>query len=668
MFKVSFSGLRERDVVSDLKKSLFCIWFQLVVVILCFATLLVSTGSALKKDEYEINIKHGTFAVHQRHVNADSPREGTSRSVPLAPTIAPGSASKENVQQRNEQFFGAVNAERGSAGAGGSADGEGERISTTLAVPKPTVQSAKKVTTGEVFPSVKPIKSIDFNAVSPGLEQVPLQPNIFQSSQGRGQNRVLSYQSVEYYPPDEVTEEQDAIVKPISAQDFYNTPQLRERGPVLFVNDPTTTTTTTTTTAKPPGKLLKSIPKSAVEENEEIYLLLKYENPKKKVEVEKNTNSRSEAGDQNKLNASRDRQRTTESTRTSQQTTRPSAGTRKRPQTEEGRQPDDFLPESLRAGGSFTTVGYFVSDTETTTPLTPVSTSMKNEEVPSTTSTENPGSWRSQVRVSSGKLRNSYGDYLSADFRDFEDSIRPIEENVEESPESETEKDGEDGNEEEAPSAPADIDANMDIIEMTRILAGRQGGLTISEFNRLFKDYLKKEITAQDVEDFAKLENADEEPAKETTSNEDPTKSFDIRAENGKKIAKAGGNLTGPTAAQKQQLDQLKVLINKGALKSGRKEKVVKIGYGGSKSFQGVYKSQKFLEKVKSERTPVPIDGSWGGLEYRQPQPVREIGPMAYVDNPVFGFVPGGRPRAGTKDGQKPANGGQSYVKFQKIS
>ncbi|XP_049292995.1 uncharacterized protein LOC125768840 isoform X2 [Anopheles funestus] len=641
--------------------------FKLVVVILCFATLLVSTGSALKKDEYEINIKHGSFAVHQLHVNADSPREGTSRSEPLAPTIAPGSASKENGQQRNEQFFGAVNAERGSAGARGSAgDSDGERISTTLAVPKPTVQSAKKVTTGEVFPSVKPIKSIDFNAVSPGLEDVPLQPNIFQSSQGRGQNRVLSYQSVEYYPPDEVTVEQDAIVRPISAQDFYNTPQLRERGPVLFATDPTTTTTTTTT-VKPPGKLLKSIPKSAVEENEEIYLLLKYENPRKKMEAQANTNSRSEASDQNKNNANRDRQRTIETSRTSQQTIRPSAGTRKRPQAEEGRQPDDFLQESLRTGGSFTTVGYFVSDTETTTSMAPVSTSTTKAEAASTPSKESSG-WNTQVRVSSGKLRNSYGDYLSSDFKDFEDSIRPIEENVEETPESGADDEKEDSIEEEVTSGPADIDANMDIVEMTRILAGRQGGLTISEFNRLFKDYLKKEITVQDLEDFTKLENADKEPPKETSANEDPSKSFDIRAENGKKIAKVGDNLPGPTPAQKQQLDQLKVLVNKGSLKPGRKEKLVKIGYGGSKSFQGVFKSQKFLEKVKSERIPVPPEGLWGGLEYRQQQPAREIGPMAYVDNPVFGFAPGGRTRAGIKDGQKSSNGGQSYVKFQKIS
>ncbi|XP_052895179.1 uncharacterized protein LOC128302400 [Anopheles moucheti] len=668
MFKVSFSGLRERDVVSDLKKSLFCIWFQLVVIILCFATLLVSTGSALKKDEYEINIKHGSFAVHQRHVNADSPREGTSRSVPLAPTIATGSASKENVQQRNEQFFGAANAERGGAGASGSADGEGERISSTLAVPKPTVQSAKKVTTGEVLPSVKPIKSIDFNAVSPGLEEVPLQANIFQSSQGRGQNRVLSYQSVEYYPPDEPKAERDAIVRPISAQDFYNTPQLRERGPVLFSTDPTITTTTTTT-VKPPGKLFKSIPKSAVEENEEIYLLLKYENPRKKIETQTNTNVRSETGAQNKVNANRERQGTIESSRNSQQTIRASAGTRKRPQTEEERQPDDFLQEGLRTGGSFTTVGYFVSDTETTTSMTPVSTSTKQAEVDNTSATESSRKNVPQVRFASGKLRNSYGDYLSADFKDFEDSIRPIEENVEETPEGETEEDGENGNEEEVTSGPADIDANMDIQEMTRILAGRQGGLTILEFNRLFKDYLKKEITVQDVENFTKLENADQEPPKETSAIEDPTKSFDIRAENGKKVAKVGdGNLPGPTPAQKQQLDQLKVLINKGALKPGRKEKVVKIGYGGSKSFQGVYKSQKFLEKVKSEHTPALSEGSWSGSEYRQQQPVREIGPMAYVDNPVFGFVPGGRKRAGAKDGQKSANGGQSYVKFQKIS
>uniref|UniRef100_A0A182X2B1 Uncharacterized protein n=1 Tax=Anopheles quadriannulatus TaxID=34691 RepID=A0A182X2B1_ANOQN len=630
--------------------------FKLVVVILCFATLLVSTGSALKKDEYEINIKHGTFAVHQLHVNAD--RTGTSRSVPLAPTIAPGSASKENVQQRNEQFFGAVNAEQGNVGTDGGANsgsddaaGGGERISTTLAASKPTVQSEVK----------SPIKSIDFNAVSPGLEEVPLQATVFQSSsQGRGQNRVLSYQSVEYYPPEESIPEQDAIVKPISAQDFYNTPQLRERGPVLFATEPTTTTTTAPTTVKPPGKVLKSIPKSAVEENEEIYLLLKYENPRKKSESVEQTNSNNETGDKKTVSENRERKGAVESSRarTAPQNTRGNAGSRKRPQTEEGRQPDDFLPESIRGGGSFTTVGYFVSDSQVTTSATPVSTSTKSSETGSSSSN----------RVSApSKLRNSYGDYLSADFKDFEESIRPIVENVEETPESETVEEAEEGNEEGGASAPVNIDANMDISEMARILANRQGGLTISEFNLLFKDYLKKEFTEQDLEDFTKLEKAQQEQPKEVSPSQDPTKSFDIRAENGKKSAKtSAASLPGPTAAQKKQLDQLKVLINKGSLKPGRKDaKVVKIGYGGSKSYQGVYKSQKFLEKVKSERNPLLSDGLWGGLEYRQAQPVREIGPMAYVDNPVFGFVPGGRPRAVLKEGP---NGGQSYVKFQKIS
>nr|XP_040228722.2 uncharacterized protein LOC120953103 [Anopheles coluzzii] len=630
--------------------------FKLVVVILCFATLLVSTGSALKKDEYEINIKHGTFAVHQLHVNAD--RTGTSRSVPLAPTIAPGSASKENVLQRNEQFFGAVNAERGSVGTDGGVNGGsdgaaagGERISTTLAAAKPTVQSEVK----------SPIKSIDFNAVSPGLEEVPLQATVFQSSsQGRGQNRVLSYQSVEYYPPEESIPEQDAIVKPISAQDFYNTPQLRERGPVLFATEPTTTTTTAPTTVKPPGKVLKSIPKSAVEENEEIYLLLKYENPRKKSESVEQTNSNNETGDKKTVSENRERTGAVESSRarTAPQNTRGNAGSRKRPQTEEGRQPDDFLPESIRGGGSFTTVGYFVSDSQVTTSATPVSTSTKSSETGSSSSN----------RVSApSKLRNSYGDYLSADFKDFEESIRPIVENVEETPESETAEEAEEGTEEGGASAPVNIDANMDISEMARILAGRQGGLTISEFNLLFKDYLKMEFTEQDLEDFTKLEKAQQEQPKEVSPSQDPTKSFDIRAENGKKSAKtSAASLPGPTAAQKKQLDQLKVLINKGSLKPGRKDaKVVKIGYGGSKSYQGVYKSQKFLEKVKSERNPLLSDGLWGGLEYRQAQPVREIGPMAYVDNPVFGFVPGGRPRAVLKEGP---NGGQSYVKFQKIS
>uniref|UniRef100_A0A182R075 DUF4774 domain-containing protein n=1 Tax=Anopheles farauti TaxID=69004 RepID=A0A182R075_9DIPT len=637
--------------------------FKLVVIILCFATLLVSTGSALKKDEYEISIKHGAYAVHQRHsenaVNtSEGARAGTSRSVPLAPTIAPGSASKENVQQRNEQFFGA-----GVKSGPDRGEGEGERISTTLAVPKPTVQS---VSNDRVTPSVRPIPSVDFNAVSPGLEEVPLQANIFQSSLGRGQGRVVSYQTVEYYAPnDETTTEREAAVVPetISSEDFYNTPQLRERGPVLFSTEPTTTTTTTImspTTVKPPGKLFKAIPKSAVEENEEIYLLLKYEHPRKNSD---DGNAES-VDDASKASENRERKGKVESarTRSSQQQANRSK-TRGRPQTEE--QSDNFLQEGLRAGGSFTTVGYFVSDTETTTSMTPVSTSTKNLNVENTPATEAP-SWRTKSRGSPNKLRNSYGDYLSADFKDFEDSIRPIEENVDETPEGE--EDGEEAGEDAGNNTPVDIDDNLDINEMTRILAGRQGGLTISEFNRLFKDYLKKEITADDAEDFAKLESESKETAPDTTepSKEDATKSFDIRAENGKKVPKVTGALPGPSAAQKQQLDQLKVLVNKGALKGGRKEKVVKIGYGGSKSYQGVFKSPKFLEKVRSER-PVPSDGSWSGLEYRLPLPMREIGPMAYVDNPVFGFVPGGRAR-GKVEVQKGANGGQSYVKFQKIS
>uniref|UniRef100_A0A182N9I7 Uncharacterized protein n=1 Tax=Anopheles dirus TaxID=7168 RepID=A0A182N9I7_9DIPT len=628
--------------------------FKLVVIILCFATLLVSTGSALKKDEYEISIKHGAYAVHQRHSEntADSDATtGTSRSVPLAPTIAPGSASQANVQQRSER-----------------GESEGERISTTLAVPNPTVQSdAARVTNDQVAPSAKPIPSVDFNAVSPGLEEVPLQANVFQSSLGRGQNRVVSYQTVEYYAPDgEATTERDAAVQTISSQDFYNTPQLRERGPVLFATEPTTTTTTTPAAAKPPGKLFKAIPKSAVEENEEIYLLLKYEHPRKNAE----DGSTEPAGDAGSVGENHQRAAGPSRTRSSQQqqSNRSNTRSRGRPQAEEGQQSDNFLQEGLRAGGSFTTVGYFVSDAETTTATAPVSTSTKNSNAESTPATEAP-SWRSQTRGTPNKLRNSYGDYLSADFKDFEDSIRPIEENVEEGPAEGEEDAGEDGTDEAGNNTPVDIDDNLDINEMTRILAGRQGGLTISEFNRLFKDYLKKEITADDIDDFAKLENESTETTKDepAATNQDPTKSFDIRAENGKKSAKVTGALPGPTAAQKQQLDQLKLLVNKGALKSARKEKVVKIGYGGSKSFQGVFKSQKFLEKVKSER-PMPFDGSWSGLEYgRQPQPVREIGPMAYVDNPVFGFVPGGRARVKV-EGLKSANGGQSYVKFQKIS
>ncbi|XP_053676829.1 uncharacterized protein LOC128726999 [Anopheles nili] len=603
MFKVSFSGLRERDVASDLKKSLFCIWFQLVVIILCFATLLVSTAgtAGLKKDEYEISIKHGSFAVHQRHVNA----EGTSRSGPSAPTLAPGSATGSAA---------------GSASAGGESAAlpkEGERISTTLSVPRPTVQSAKGSSEGSAS-GRKPMKSIEFGAEPP-----------------TGSGRSSSYQKVEYYGAS--GDAKETTVQ--SSQDFYNTPQLRDRGPVRFASS-----TTSTTTAKPlPGKRYKSIPKSAVEQNEEIYLLLKYEHPRKPAEEARKAEetikeSRPESVKASELKQGKGRQNAES-------------------------QDDDFLQEGLRAGGSFTTVGYYVSDAETTTttPMTP--TASKGVDTLATVAPTGRGA--------SNRLRNSYGDYIGGDLRDFEDAIRPIEENVDETAGSGEEEDGEDVTDGDGENnGPMEIDGDVDVIEMTRILAGRQGGLTIAEFNRLFKDYLKKEISVQDLEDFKKLEQG-EEPAKEDPVATDPTKSFDIREENGKKTQqKTGQSLAGPTAAQKQQLDRLKVLINKGSLKAGRKDKVVKIGYGGSKSYQGVYKSQKFLEKVKSERTPTLTDGLWGGSEYRQQQPMREIGPMAYVDNPVFGFVPGGRSRK--VDGQKPIGaspqGGQSYVKFQKIS
>ncbi|XP_050094029.1 uncharacterized protein LOC126576766 [Anopheles aquasalis] len=639
MFKVSFSGLRERDVVSDLKKSLFCIWFQLVVVILCFATLLVSTGSALKKDEYEINIKHGTFVVHQRRANANSV------------------TSNENgtQQQPNEQFL----------GEGRDRDGESSVDDKQVEVSRKNSQQQQQQQ------QPKPIKSIDFEAISPGLEEVPLQESIFQSSQGygrvRNQGPTVSYQSVERYVNDDANEEVVAIVKPISAQDFYNTPQLRstngERGPVLFPIEQTTTTTTTTmatpTSSKAPSKRLKSIPKSAIPESEEIYLLLKYEAARKKASEM--------AGNSGMV---------TTSDATS------SAGSQKTPQVEVESN-GDFLKNGLRAGGSFSTVGYFVTDDPTTTMMTP-GTMAASANMASDASPTEPSSARSRGRGRPNKLRNSYGDILNGDFRDFEKSFRPVTENTQEAASMDGAAAAGAAGESEDGGNREEIDANLDISEMTRILAGRSGGLSIQEFNRLFKDYLKKEITVDDLEEFVKYDAGEEPPENEneevTTGaplEQDPTKSFDIRAENGKKSTKTANGIATPAPTPKQQ-EQLKVQINKALAGKGfRKDnKVVKIGYGGSKSFQGVYKSQKFLEKVKSERAPILMDPKlWRGLEYRQQLPMREIGAMAYVDNPVFGFA-GPRPQlAGPMRGQlemKPLvgslHGGQSYVKFQKIS
>ncbi|XP_058066240.1 uncharacterized protein LOC131215861 [Anopheles bellator] len=610
MFKVSFSGLRERDVVSDLKKSLFCIWFQLVVVILCFATLLVSTGSALTKDEYEFSIKHGSFAVHQRHVN------GLRKGEPPGPKVVVEGQNRDSVQ-RKEQFY------PGGESATGAVDGEGEKISSTLAQPTRPSFGAK------VSTAKPPIQSIDFEAVTPGLEEVPLQNSVFTSSQGYGQVRAqgpsTSYQSVEHYvEEDDDSDERIAIVRPISAEDFYKTPQLRtpnsERGPVLFPNEPTTTNPTTTTSAKSAGKLLKPIANSsAVQESEEIYLLLKYEAPRKKP-----------SGDRQESDAS--------------------AG----PQVELESSNGDLRLQDGRirtGGGSFTTVGYFVSGEETST-VAPV---------PGTSTVSSPEA-SPEVARGRAKLRNSYGEHLNGDLSDFVNSIRPITENSQDS--------SGDRGADEPTGAREEIDANLDIAQMTRILAGRQGGLTIPEFNRLFRDYLKKDITVDDLEDFVKYDGEQEgadESQDAPTAEPDATKSFDIRAENGKNVA--------TVAPVKLSDQQPKVQVNKGMAggKAGRKDKVVKIGYGGSKSYQGVYKSQKFLEKVKAERAPLLSDGAW----FRQQLPVREVGPMAYVDNPVFGFA-GPRPRMGPMRGAmdlKPihqaangVHGGQSYVKFQKIS
>ncbi|XP_035786107.1 uncharacterized protein LOC118463573 [Anopheles albimanus] len=617
--------------------------FKLVVVILCFATLLVSTGSALKKDEYEINIKHGTFAVHQRRANANSVTN-----------------NENGQQQANEQFLG-EGRDRGESSADDkTVAGDGDRNLAPSKVSRKNSQQQQP----------KPIKSIDFEAISPGLEEVPLQESIFQSSQGyglvRNQGPTVSYQSVEHYVNDDANEEIVAIVKPISAQDFYNTPQLRsangERGPVLFpIEQPTTTTTTTTTMAtpmrtKPPSKRLKSIPKSAILESEEIYLLLKYENARKKA-AEKSRNSGMAGSPGATASAT------------------PANG----PQVEVDSN-GDSLSNGLRAGGSFTTVGYFVTDDPTTTMMTP-GTMAASANMASEASPTEPSTSRSRGRGRPNKLRNSYGDFLNGDFRDFENSFRPVTENTQEPANNDGAAAGAVGESEDGGNQ-EEIDANLDIAEMTRILAGRSGGLTIQEFNRLFKDYLKKEITVDDLEEFVKYageeppENETEEMTTSAPLEQDPTKSFDIRAENGKKSTKTSNGIATPAPTAKQQ-EQLKVQINKALAGKGlRKDKVVKIGYGGSKSFQGVYKSQKFLEKVKSERAPLLMDaGMWRGLEYRQKAlPMREMGAMAYVDNPVFGFA-GPRPQLGPIRGQlemKPVigtlHGGQSYVKFQKIS
>ncbi|XP_052873795.1 uncharacterized protein LOC128279115 [Anopheles cruzii] len=594
--------------------------FKLVVVILCFATLLVSTGSALTKDEYEISIKHGSFAVHQRHVN------GLRKGEPPGPKVVEG-PNRDSVQ-RKEQFY---------PGESATVEGEGEKISSTLAQPTRPSFGAK-VSTSKPSP-----KSIDFEAVTPGLEEVPLQNSVFTSSQGYGQVRAqgpsTSYQSVEHYGDADVDDDDDsderiAIVRPISAEDFYKTPQLRtpntERGPVLFPNEPTTTNpTATTTSANSAGKLLKPIANSsAVQESEEIYLLLKYEAPRKKPA----------AG-----GASGDRQQSV-----------PSAG----PQVELESSNGELRLQDGRirtGGGSFTTVGYFVSGEETSTvgPMPGTSTVASSEASP-------------EVPRGRGKLRNSYGEHLNGDLSDFVNSIRPITENSQDSS-------GDRGSDERKRE---EIDANLDIAQMTRILAGRQGGLTIPEFNLLFRDYLKKDITVDDLEDFVKY-NGEQEGTDESqdapTAEPDATKSFDIRAENGKSVATSAGTPAKPSEQQP------KVQVNKGPAggKAGRKDKVVKIGYGGSKSYQGVYKSQKFLEKLKAERAPLLSEGAWSGVHFRQQLPVREIGPMAYVDNPVFGFA-GARPRMGPMRGTmdlKPihqaangVHGGQSYVKFQKIS
>ncbi|XP_065084566.1 uncharacterized protein DDB_G0290685-like [Ochlerotatus camptorhynchus] len=241
-------------------------------------------------------------------------------------------------------------------------------------------------------------------------------------------------------------------------------------------------------------------------------------------------------------------------------------------------------------------------------------------------------------------LRDSYGKYVSEDYQDYDEAKgarRPDTQNTE-----------------AIVSSMEAINETTDPLELTRILVSRNGGLTVEQFNRLFKDYLDKELTESDLDSYEHVLEAAGGSGRSSSGTQDG-QSIMAMAESGESFEQNqqqqhdnfGRDVSGSSEAD----DEIRVQINK---IGGRQEPIVKIGYGSSKSHQGVYKSPKFFEKLRESSREEDQTEQW-----EAPEPPQQSGPRGFEDNPVFGFS---ALKGGSRQQQQQQENNQKFEESQK--
>ncbi|KAL9700039.1 hypothetical protein quinque_003480 [Culex quinquefasciatus] len=249
----------------------------------------------------------------------------------------------------------------------------------------------------------------------------------------------------------------------------------------------------------------------------------------------------------------------------------------------------------------------------------------------------------------SSGLRDSYGDVVGEEFADFgEGARRPDTTSAEE---------------EEEDSSLEELSETTDPLELSRMLVHRNGGLTVEQFNKLFRDYFDKDLTESDVQNLEEEAGTSGRSAgvdgNELASGSGGSGSVEVGGE-------AEGDLPGSFEADDQE-QNIRVQINKAG---ARHEPIVKIGYGSSKSHQGVYKSPKFFEKLKESS----VEDDWAPPEHLQeiaPSGVQDGGEFEQQEQSVSG-EPEQQQQQGNSVSENPTNsghqGGLSYIKFEKFN
>ncbi|XP_055602840.1 putative mediator of RNA polymerase II transcription subunit 12 [Uranotaenia lowii] len=237
-------------------------------------------------------------------------------------------------------------------------------------------------------------------------------------------------------------------------------------------------------------------------------------------------------------------------------------------------------------------------------------------------------------------LRDSYGNFVSDDYQDYDES-------------SSSGANGSSSNNQNSgarrpdtghfgPIGGAfesleDLNSTTDPLEMTSFLVARNGGLTVEQFNQLFKEYLTKELTQSEIDDYerrlsaALVPNIPADPESlglgayrqqeranggESEILSELLEGDDDEEEEEDETDYGGLNELPPVSPGAQdQRDAINVQINRA---EGHHEPIVKIGYGSSKSHQGVYKSQKFYKKVKESSSEVGNNQQGGSSAKRK--------------------------------------------------